>query len=306
MKPRERAIKLLLRILYNPNVFSRQQLAKFYEVSIDTIKKDIKAIRNIGIEVLQEKSAPYRYTINPGRSFNELKYLQPLTEEEKGRISNALHRTGTAGRDVNYILQKLESLYDFKKLGLSILSQSELDKIDALETAKAKKVQAILVNYRSNSSPIRNRTVEVFDIDANLNTIQCYDSGTSKPDKLQHFRISRFDRVMLTSTACKFESEYKTKKTDVFRIANDQQIPVHLKLQAQAYNYLVEHYPMARGKISPASEPNFWHFEAKVNVQFYGISNFILANSNRVEVVYPLELKAHLRQMAERFLEQLQ
>ncbi|MEM9990734.1 MAG: WYL domain-containing protein [Bacteroidota bacterium] len=306
MKARERAIKLLLRILYNPNVFSRRQLADFYKVSIDTIKEDITAIKNIGIDVLQEKRSPYRYAINPKRSFSELKYLQPLTEEDKGRISSALHRTGTASRDVSYILQKLESLYDFKKLGLSILSQSELDKLDALEIAKAKKVQAILVRYRSNSSPIRNRTVEVFDIDPNLNTIQCYDPDTSKPNKLQHFRISRFDRVMLTNTPWKFESKHETKKTDVFRIVNDQQVQVHLKLQTQAYNYLVEHYPMARGKISPASEPNFWDFEAKVNIEFYGISNFILANSNRVDIIYPTDLKIHLRKMAEDFLERLQ
>ena len=111
---------------------------------------------------------------------------------------------------------------------------------------------------------------------------------------------------MLTDTPWEFEAYHKPKKTDVFRIANDEQHHVHLKLKAQAYNYLVEQYPMAQGKIRPASEPQTWHFEDFVNVQFYGITNFILANPDRIEVVYPLELKVHLRQAAQKFLDQLQ
>lgn len=308
MKPQaqERIIKILLRILYNPNTFNKQQLIGFYDTSESTIKRAIQAIRATGIEVIVEKSYPYRYTINPGRNFNELRYLQPLTDVEKGKISRALHDTTGSTKEATYIMQKLESLYDFKKLGLSILSQSELDKIDTLKAAKQQKVQAILVNYRSNTSAMRNRMVEVFDIDVSLNTIQCYEPDTPKSDKLQHFRIARFDRAMLTDTPWQFESLHKSKKTDIFRIANNDQIPVHIKLQAQAYNYLVEHYPMARGKIRPASQEGIWDFETEVNKQFYGLTNFILANSDKVKIVYPLELQEHLRKTMQRFIDRME
>ncbi len=308
MKPQaqERIIRLLLRILYNPNTFNKQQLIDFYETSESTIKRDIQSLRAAGIEIIQEKRQPYRYTINPGKSFSELKYLQPLSDEDKGRISRALHDTGTSTKKVNYIIQKLESLYDFKKLGLSILSQSELDKIDTLKAAKQQKTQAILVNYRSNTSAMRNRTVEVFDIDVSLNTIQCYEPDTPKADKLQHFRIARFDRAMLTDTPWQFEPLHKPKKTDIFRIANDDQVSVHLKLKSQAYNYLVEHYPMARGKIRPASQEGIWDFEAEINRKLYGLTNFILANSDKVEIVYPIELQEHLRTVMQNFIDRME
>ncbi|MEM9886492.1 MAG: WYL domain-containing protein [Bacteroidota bacterium] len=304
-KPRARIIQLLLRILSNPYCFSRKDLAKHYGISTDQIKEDIEILKNVGIDVDQERKRPYHYAILPNRSFKELKYLQPLSEEDKGKISAALHRSGAASKEVNYILNKLESLYDFQRLGLRALRSARLDKIDALFAAKKDRKQVVLVNYRSNTSPMRNRVVEPFDIDVDLDTLQCYEPASEKPDKVQHFRLSRVERVITTETTWQFEYRHKRKKTDVFRIANNKQVRVHLRIRSQAYNYLSEQYPKSVSEISPSSQAACWEFESFVNAEFFGISNFIMANSDQVEILYPQALKDHITAKAQNLIRAL-
>lgn len=45
MTPRERVIKVLLRILAHPYRFTRRELAQHFGVSMDAVKDDINAIR---------------------------------------------------------------------------------------------------------------------------------------------------------------------------------------------------------------------------------------------------------------------
>jgi len=298
-KPRARIVQLLLRILSSPYRFSRKDLAEFYSMSEDQIKEDIDILKNVGIDLIQEKARPCRYAIVPNRSYKELEFLQPLSDDDKGKISNALHRSGVSSKEVGYILNKLNSLYDFQQLGLRSLRSSRLDKIDLLFKAKKERKQAVLVNYRSNTSPIRDRIVEPFDVDADLDTLQCLEPASTKEDQIQHFRISRVERVVITDTAWQHEKRHKRKKTDVFRIANDDQVRVHLRIQSQAYNYLAEQYPKSTSEISPSSQEGFWDFESSVNGDFYGISNFIMANSDQVEILYPQALKDHIAAKAQ-------
>lgn len=304
-KARARIVLLLLRILSNPYRFSRKELAAYYGYSTDQIKEDIEILKNVGIDVDQEEKRPYRYAILPNRNFRELKYLQQLTEEDKAKISASLHRSGASSKEVNYILNKLESLYDFQRLGLRALRSSRLDKIDTLFAAKNERKQVVLVNYRSNTSPVRDRIVEPFDIDVDLDTLQCFEPASKKTDKVQHFRLSRVERVIMTETVWQFEYRHKRKKTDVFRIADDEQVRVHLRIRSQAYNYLAEQYPKSLSDISHASQEGHWDFESSVNAQFYGISNFIMANSNQVDILYPQALKDHIVAKAQALIDAL-
>ncbi|NJL77347.1 MAG: hypothetical protein HC892_22280 [Saprospiraceae bacterium] len=52
----ERIVRLLFRILSNPNTFSKAELARFFEISPSSMKEDIELIRNIGISVEVEKA----------------------------------------------------------------------------------------------------------------------------------------------------------------------------------------------------------------------------------------------------------
>ncbi len=297
----ERVVRLLFRILSNSNTFSKAELARFFEISPSSIKEDIELIRNIGISVEVEKRPPYRYTIVLDKSFRALEYLQPLSEADRGKVKDALYRL-YGEKEVMYIEGKLANLYNFQELGLRALRRPALDKIDNLNLAMKERKRVVLKNYRSNSGTLKDRLVEPFHLDVELDTLQAFDV---EAQETRHYRLARIERVEVIDQKWQGGS-YIAEKTDVFRIVNNEQVMVHLKLKAQAHNYLTEQYPKSISEIHPSSEPQTWDFEARVNRDFLGLSNFILANAEHIEIVYPQALKEHIKQKAQALLKKLE
>ncbi len=301
MTPRERIVRILLLILARPSHYTRKELARKFNKGVDVIAEDINHIRNAGIEVEQEKGKYYRYYIVPDQQFKELKYLQSLSDSEKAKIGALVNKYFSAS-EAHYINGKLNSLYNFQQLGLRSLRRPALERIDKLETAKKEQKQVILENYRSNTSKTRNRQVEPFHIDPELDTLQAYDieSGDSK-----HFKLSRIERVKLTDLPWKYQGHHVLKPTDVFRIADKEQVMVHLRLDVQAYNLLVENYPKALSEIYPGETPDTYDFQSKVNAQFYGLMNFIMSNVEHIEILSPAVLKQKVAEKATAILEKM-
>ncbi len=299
MLARERNILVLLRILAYPYRYTKKELAKHFEVSKDTIKDDIQAIINVGIHF--EQDSKYRCAVIPDQQFKELKHLQSLTIEERTIIGNAVDRS-CSSKDALYLKNKLASLYNFQKLGIRALRRPALERIDALENAKKQKLQVVLANYKSNSNSIKDRLVEPFLVDPELDTLQAYDAESKKT---RHFKLNRIERVILTDTKWQFEKQHEHKYTDVFRISDNNQIVIHLRLQVYAYNALTETYPKALSEVIPAASPNTFDFETKVNHQFLGLMNFIMGNFEHIEVIAPEELKEKIKEKASAILEKI-
>ena len=148
MTPRERVLRVLLRILAHPYRFTKRDLAEHFDMSKDAIKEDIEAMVNIGLHFDQDNK--YRCAVIPDRQFQELKHLQSLSDDEKSRIGGLLNQY-LPGKEALYLKNKLDSLYDFQQLGLRALRRPALERIDVLERAKKEKLRVILKNYRSNS-----------------------------------------------------------------------------------------------------------------------------------------------------------
>lgn len=298
MNPRERCIKVLLRILQNPYRYSLKDLAGHFGYrDIDTVKSDIKLMRNAGIQIDIKRTDKYYYAILPSREFKELKYLQSLTDDDKASLNRALDYV--KGIDKHYLRKKIDSLYNFQQLGIRSLSKPSLARIDRLESARKQKKQAVLVNYRSNSGSIKNRIVEVFHIDPELDTIQTLDVESYPLDN-RHFLLSRIERVEVLDQPWQHEHLHKFQRTDVFRIANNEQVLVQLRLDIYAYNILIETYPKALSEIFPDEEPNVFFFQSKVNAEFKGITNYILGNAAfaKIEILEPESLREQVRELA--------
>ncbi len=300
MTPRERVIQVLLRILLHPYKFTRRDLAKHFEVSKDTIDEDIEAIMATGLQFHQDRPH-YRCAVLPDTTFRELEHLQPLTKEDRFLINDALERFASSAK-AHYLRNKLESLYDFQQLGLRALRRPALERIERLEAAKQQQQAVVLKNYHSNSNEIRDRRVEPFHIDADLDTLQAFDLDSGET---RHFRLSRIERVETTGQPWQHARSHVLKYTDVFRIADNEQVSVQLRLDVMAHNALVEAYPMARYETSPGAAPNTFHFQARVNSQFYGLINFIMGNASHVEVLGPEGLKQRIREEAENILKKI-
>ncbi|MEM8907806.1 MAG: hypothetical protein AAGD05_08170, partial [Bacteroidota bacterium] len=107
----------------------------------------------------------------------------------------------------------------------------------------------------------------------------------------------------LTEEEWQYQHKHHKKETDVFRIADDERIMVHLQLDNQGRNVLLDTFPKARTDIMSGIEPNTFDFQSKVNAQFFGITNFIMGNADHVEVIGPELLKAHLQRQAKKIEE---
>jgi predicted DNA-binding transcriptional regulator YafY len=291
MTPKERAIRILLLILAKPHYYSRKGLAKHFKISVDSIKEYLLALENAHVNLTYEtKKGQYFYAIEPDLHFKELQYLQPLSNADMTNIHRALDHIKPT--DAFYLKRKIDSLYDFQKLGLNALRRPALERINHLKSAKKNKKQVILVRYRSNSNDIRDRLVEVFKIDPELDTIQAFDPNDKK---IKHFKLSRIERVQLTDHPWAFQGKHDAKPTDVFRIAMGNQVLVQLKMDVYAYNSLIENFPKAKAECDTGSEPNTFEFQSKVNPQFLGLINFIMNNAGHVEIISPEELKDQVR-----------
>jgi predicted DNA-binding transcriptional regulator YafY len=300
MNPRERTLRLLLRLLAGPYRHTRSDLAQFFGVSKDTIKDDFKQLYNAGLD--WEKNEHYRYAILIDPQFKELEYLQPLTDSDKNLLNSALK--GLPGKDQVFLKKKLSSLYDFQQLGLRALRKPAIERIDRLVAAQKDQKQVVLENYRSRSSnSVRNRRVEPFHVDPEKDTLQAFDLDVKDS---RHFRLSRIDRVHITDQDWQYQNHHRTKITDVFRIADNQQVFVHLQVDVSGYNSLIEEFPLALTYLEPASTPATWDFQCQVNHDFKGLINYIMGNAAHVEILAPATLKARVRAEAEEILKKIE
>ena len=280
MNTRVRVIRIILLLLARPSTYSRRELAELYHVGKTTIDDDIKFIIAAGLDFRQDFQN--KCSIIPDRTFKELEYLMPLTQEEQATISRAIDSTiGNAAR-ASSLKRKVVSLYDFQKLGLRALRRPEIEKLDKLEAAKKNEQQVMLEQYRSNSNKIKDRYIEAFNINTEHGTIQAYDV---EEKTVKHFKLNRFDRVHLTDIKWQYSKHHDPKYTDIFRIANNKREPVELILDVYAYNALMENYPNARSHITIGGEPNTFHFQGEINADFLGLTNFILGNRGHVEIL---------------------
>jgi len=296
MTPRERALRVLLRLLAHPYRITRRELAQHFGKSLDAINEDITAIRNVGLTI--EQDAQYRLAVLPEREFQELRHLQPFSEADKARIASTFRYLPEG--EAMYLRKKLDSIYDFQRLGLRALRKPALERLDCLESAQKRGLQVILENYRSRSNRIRDRRVEPFYLDSEKETLQAYD--VDERDS-RHFRLSRIERVRLTDTPWQFQGEHREKITDVFRIADNKQLQVHLTMDVFAYNSLTEEFSSALRYIQPGSKPNTFDFQCPVNHEFKGLLNFIMSNALHVEINFPEELRDRVREEAKKIWE---
>ncbi|GJM36445.1 MAG: hypothetical protein DHS20C18_54460 [Saprospiraceae bacterium] len=301
MTARERILRILVKLLAHPYRFTRRDLAdEFNDGGIDAINGDVEELKKADIGFHQEKKHPYTLAIIPDRRLKELKHLMPLNEEDRTKIRSLLNQYSNS-KDALYLNNKLDSLYDFQKLGLRALQRPALEKIDLLETAKLKEKQVIIERYHSNNSnSIQDRRVEPFHINPELDTLQAFDADKKK---VSHFRLSRIERVVLTSEPWHFKGDHNYKYTDVFRIADNDQVLVQLRLNVWGYNALVEAFPKARGEIVVGAQANTFEFQSMINRPFLGLINFIMGNAEHVEVLHPDTLKAKIQEEAKKILE---
>lgn len=293
-----RLLKIMRALLEQPYRYTRKELADIYGVHADTIKQDFEVFKTAGFDL--DHNRQYRYAFKADKPFEELKSLLDLSEGDQLRLLRALENVEPGNPEFEQLQRRLAALIEFGQKEHNYLRRPYLTKVNLLEKAKEEKRQAILVDYRSsNSNVVADRLVEPFEAKAEDDILHAYDVDKQQ---LRHFRFSRIKRIQITERPWAYEEEHKILATDPFRIVDDQQVMVHLRLRVGAYNELIERFPATKAYIQEdAAEKDIYDFQARVNHQFYGLTNFILGFHHQiVEVLEPEELRVHLRREVDR------
>lgn len=289
-----RLLRIMRALIDRPFGYTKQQLAAQYGVHSDTIAGDFEAFKNAGFEMDIDPKGRYAFVVDkPLKKAQELLYF---SEEERALLYHAIDSLQTTPEKQARLKLKLHALYDYSRLGYANLRKPHLNKVDLLEQAKSEKRQVVLEGYRSsNSNTVADRTVEPYHINPAEDTLQSFDVDKHIP---RHFRISRIARVRLLDQPWKFEGSHNILRTDPFRIVDNNQVSVHLRLSVGAFNELVERYPLTRSYIMETEDPNFFDFQCMVNHNFYGLSNFILGFLHLdIQILAPDTLRSHLREL---------
>ncbi|MBL7818844.1 MAG: WYL domain-containing protein [Saprospiraceae bacterium] len=289
---RVRALKVLLSIVESPYVYTKQRLAERYCVGKDAIKEDLEAIKTAGFDLHYDKK--YRYALGTERRYENLKSLLVFSPKEEELLNTAIRTMNADGRMVDRLLKKMNRLYDVSKMN-STFDRSFLTKLDKLEKAKTDKKAIILRGYRStNSSTIKDRTVEPFHIAAEDDILHAFDLDARD---IRHYKISRIQKLDISPLDWQHEGSHVIQATDPFRIHNNNQVRAHIRMKVGGFNALLEAFPNTRGYLHTVEDAvGQYDLICKVNQKFLGITNFILGNyDNIISIDEPDELLDHIR-----------
>ena len=300
---RLRILKMLVALLDRPHGLTKRQLAGQFDVSEDTIKRDVIAIRNAGFILEQDDRYRYHFRINqPYRQLRDLLHFGP---EDQELLYAAIDQIDRNGNRAERLKKKLASLYDYRKLGHAYLRAPYLTKVDALKQAIADERVVVLRDYRSsNSDRVKDRSVEPFHLEPSEDLLHAYELDRNA---IRHFKMTRFARVETTDRAWANAGNHHVHTSDVFRVVDNRTVPVYLRLKVGGYNALVEQFPLSKAYLTPSGDTaDEYVFETRVNHRFIGLTNFVMGNYHQViEVVEPQELVEHLRAAGKKFLENL-
>ena len=287
---RTRIVSLIRNLADSPGFYTARQLAQKYDVSPDTIKGDFRVLQNVGFVLEYDKR--YRYSFKEEKPYRRLKDLLHFNEEDQYLLEQAIDHVAPHTKRGDRLKKKLSSLYDYYRLGNTYLRKPYLSKVDLLLQAKTEKKQVLLQDYKSsNSNIISDRLVEPFHPSPPDDIVHGYDL---EKQALRHYRISRILRVKPLDVSWQHEGKHQILLTDPFRIVDNRQEMVHLRLRVGAYNELIERFPLTKAYLTEA-EQDIYDFQCMVNHRFIGLTNFILGFHHQlVEVLQPESLLQHL------------
>ncbi len=81
---------------------------------------------------------------------------------------------------------------------------------------------------------------------------------------------------------------------------------MQLRLDVYSYNALVEAYPKTLSEIYPGHEVHTYDFQSNVNMDYLGLSNFIMANADHVDIISPDNLKTVIKKRAAAIIKKME
>lgn len=286
----ERLLKILQ--LLSSNVgYNYRQLSEKLGVTERTIRRYLKSFEKAGL-FLENNNGYFRFEKNKPNN-KDITSLLHFTEEEAEILYEAINSIEKSTLTKINLRDKLYALYNSDRISYPIVHTENSEKVRKLLHAIRQKNQVELINYRSsNTSLINTRIVEPLEFTTNYIHLWAYEPRYKKN---LIFRVSRIEDIKVLDIKWEFEDFHQISETDVFRMVGDKKVNVEIEMTLSAYNYLIEHYPLAKKHITKVSNDKYiflnWYSNAK------GISRFILSMINDVKIIKPIELAIYLNEI---------
>lgn len=285
-----RLLKILFLIVEQPYQYRKKDIAERFQIDSRTVKRTFEAFEQLGL--VSDFDSNYRYGFIVNKTYKQLKELLLFTEDDQLLLKNAIDSIAHHSRRAELLKRKLNSLYDYHKLGHFYLRKPYLERMNRLQQGIEQKRQVLLRNYRStNSNVITDRQVEPFHINPPEDVVQCFDVDKGE---LRFFRMSRIEKIELLDEPWAYEQRHHIQAADPFRIVNNQQLMVHIRMKVGAYNDLLERFPLTKAYIELYDDGEHYDFQCAVNKDFIGLSNFLMGNWAGVDILAPESLRRHM------------
>ncbi len=288
-QPKIQRLLRLMKMLTANYDLTVDQIADRLDISRRSVYRYIDTFRSAGFIIKKtddiiklDKSSPY---------FKDISELIHFTEEEAFILKSAIESIDETNLIKQNLKKKLYTVYDYKILAETIVSEKNTSNVHNLVEAISDKKQVILYNYASaNSHSIRNRLVEPFAFTTNYIQLWCFDPE-SQSNKL--FKLARIGKVEIQPKQWQSEDLHKEGFIDIFRMNSPEVFPVQLKLSVRAANLLLEEYPLSAKYIKPFDDE---HWLLQTNVcSFEGIGRFVLGLMDEIEILQPFAFVDYIK-----------
>lgn len=288
-QPKLERLLRLMKMLTGNATLSVADIAVKLNMSVRTVYRYIDTFRAAGFVIKSkglvfriDKSSPY---------FKDISSLVHFTEEEAYILKSAIESIDENNVLKQNLKKKLYTIYNYRILADSVFKGKQARIVNLLVEAIETGQQVVLRGYSSaHSKSVSDRVVEPFGFTTNYIQIWAFEHQ-SQHNKL--FKIARIGSVELLPTPWVFKEKHCLGHIDVFRISNDMQYDVTLKLGIRAAMLLAEEYPLAERDMKQTG-PNEWLFRTKV-CSYEGVGRFYMGLAEDIKIVDTPDFEMFIR-----------
>ena len=286
----------LMKLLSSNVDYTIRELMDRLAISRRSIFRYLDTLRIAGFAVAKKGTNIHKLLSMPKEGIN-LSNLIHFSEEEAYLLHNLIGALTSDCQVAINLENKLAALFDATSVTEIIGNKITGENIMRLRQAIDEKKQVTLVRYESgNTMSISDRLVEPIKFSSNYRDVYAYEVSTGVT---KVFKISRIGLVDVSLAAWQYEDKHEKIKTDCFRMAGKEDIPVTLKMTLKAKNLLIEEYPLASKYISYDGKD--WWFKGNVK-DLAGVGRFVIGLADQMDIINSPALVNYLKIFTERNL----
>lgn len=282
----------LLRLLKQKPYKSLSHLAQILEVDERTIKRYIELLEEIGYCIDKTVNTKVYFLFEDTTSPIP-EHPTVFNEEETSLLKHFIEMSSIAPDVKKQLAYKMyvnstlpsipDSLINFHQAQVAAIIRDAID---------LKKQIKLMGYYSANSNTTSDRIVEPLNL-----SNQYFEAYEPKSQQVKKFKFERVEKIKLLEKKRTYQGE--GLQEDIFKMSGESQIPVKLRLKAQAYYLLIEEFPAAKTFTTPNASD--YLFEGFV-LDFRGIGRFILGLPGLIEIIEPVGLREYIAERIKYFL----